>query len=25
MQFNSYQDVPQSIAEEIVAHRRGEA
>jgi elongation factor G len=25
MQFNSYQDVPDSIAEEIVAHRRGEA
>ncbi len=25
MQFNSYQDVPQSIAEEIVAHRRGES
>jgi len=25
MQFNSYQDVPTSIAEEIVAHRRGEA
>ena len=24
MQFNSYQDVPDSIAEEIVAHRRGE-
>jgi len=25
MQFNSYQDVPDSIAEDIVAHRRGEA
>ncbi|MCH7582851.1 MAG: elongation factor G [Acidobacteria bacterium] len=25
MQFNSYQDVPESIAEEIVAHRRGES
>ena len=25
MQFNSYQDVPDSIADEIVAHRRGEA
>jgi elongation factor G len=25
MQFNSYQDVPESIAEGIVAHRRGEA
>jgi elongation factor G len=25
MQFNSYQDVPDSIAEEIVAHRRGES
>jgi elongation factor G len=25
MQFNSYQEVPESIAEEIVAHRRGEA
>ena len=25
MQFDSYQDVPESIAEEIVAHRRGEA
>ena len=25
MQFSSYQDVPDSIAEEIVAHRRGEA
>jgi elongation factor G len=25
MQFNSYQDVPDSIAEQIVAHRRGEA
>jgi elongation factor G len=25
MQFNSYQDVPASIAEEIVAHRRGES
>jgi elongation factor G len=25
MHFNSYQDVPDSIAEEIVAHRRGEA
>ena len=25
MQFNSYQDVPESIAEEIVASRRGEA
>jgi elongation factor G len=25
MQFHSYQDVPQSIAEEIVATRRGEA
>ncbi len=25
MQFNSYQDVPESIAAEIVAHRRGEA
>ncbi len=25
MQFNSYQDVPESIATEIVAHRRGEA
>ncbi|MEA1902094.1 MAG: elongation factor G [Actinomycetota bacterium] len=25
MQFNSYQDVPASVAEEIVAHRRGEA
>jgi elongation factor G len=25
MQFNSYQDVPASIADEIVAHRRGEA
>ncbi|HEX6219564.1 MAG TPA: elongation factor G [Acidimicrobiia bacterium] len=25
MQFNSYQEVPDSIAEEIVAHRRGEA
>jgi elongation factor G len=24
MQFDSYQDVPASIAEEIVAHRRGE-
>ena len=24
MQFNSYQDVPDSIAEEIVSHRRGE-
>ena len=24
MQFNSYQDVPDSIADEIVAHRRGE-
>jgi len=25
MQFNSYQDVPDSIAEDIVAHRRGES
>jgi elongation factor G len=25
MQFSSYQDVPESIAEGIVAHRRGEA
>jgi elongation factor G len=25
MHFNSYQDVPDSIADEIVAHRRGEA
>ncbi|MGD2101549.1 MAG: elongation factor G [Acidimicrobiia bacterium] len=25
MQFDSYQDVPDSIADEIVAHRRGEA
>jgi elongation factor G len=25
MQFHSYQDVPDSIADEIVAHRRGEA
>ncbi|MCI0545157.1 MAG: elongation factor G [Actinobacteria bacterium] len=25
MQFNSYQDVPESIADAIVAHRRGEA
>ncbi len=25
MQFNSYQDVPDSIAEQIVAHRRGES
>ena len=25
MQFNSYQDVPDAIAEDIVAHRRGEA
>ncbi len=25
MHFNSYQDVPDSIAEEIVSHRRGEA
>jgi elongation factor G len=25
MQFNSYQDVPDSIADEIVAHRRGES
>ena len=25
MQFNSYQDVPEPIAAEIVAHRRGEA
>ncbi|HZD24221.1 MAG TPA: elongation factor G [Acidimicrobiia bacterium] len=25
MQFNSYQEVPDSIADEIVAHRRGEA
>ncbi|MFQ5524569.1 MAG: elongation factor G, partial [Acidimicrobiia bacterium] len=25
MQFNSYQEVPESIAEEIVSHRRGEA
>jgi len=25
MQFNSYQDVPDSIADDIVAHRRGEA
>ncbi|MDX1468723.1 MAG: elongation factor G [Acidimicrobiia bacterium] len=25
MQFNSYQDVPESIADEIVSHRRGEA
>ena len=25
MQFNSYQDVPDSIAEEIVSHRRGES
>jgi len=25
MQFNSYQDVPESIATEIVAVRRGEA
>jgi elongation factor G len=25
MQFHSYQDVPQSIADEIVATRRGEA
>jgi len=25
MQFNSYQDVPDSIAENIVAHRRGES
>ena len=25
MQFNSYQDVPESIATEIVAARRGEA
>jgi elongation factor G len=25
MQFSSYQDVPESIAEAIVAHRRGEA
>jgi elongation factor G len=25
MQFNSYQDVPDSIAEDIVSHRRGES
>jgi elongation factor G len=25
MQFNSYQDVPDSIADEIVSHRRGES
>ena len=25
MQFNSYQPVPDAIADEIVAHRRGEA